>query len=167
AKTPIIRLTSDGPSADASADVAMPAEPEAPAAAEVDPRLVPVWFGTHRRPVDATDAARGFSNEESDFIYYGRCNVSVPKSHRLAGKKTLWERLTLGIGTENFEVVERGLLAPDVFWGELGNALGRKMADSPNAVLLFIHGYKNSFDDAAAPTAQLKLDLKIPHAVFY
>jgi len=144
-----------------------PVPPATPPEPPDDPRLVSVWFGTHRRPVDPANASRGFTNEESDYPYYGQCRVSVPRSHKLAGKKSFWQVVTLGIGTEKFEVVGVDRMEAGAFWSGLGAALERKMPDRENAVLLFIHGYKNSFEAAAKRTAQLKVDLKIPHAVFY
>jgi hypothetical protein len=49
------------------------------------PCLYPVWFGTDRRPNDMNDLTKGFSAQRAldDLsVYFGVCNVAVPKSHK-------------------------------------------------------------------------------------
>lgn len=121
----------------------------------------PVWFGTNRKPVDPAQPAKGFTGEYDDEIRYGKRIVFIPKSHR-AGEigSPLWRRL-LTRTDDRIEVGPSTVLSEQAFGREIREVLG-KLDPADRHVLVFIHGYKTSFDAASRHAAQLGFDLKVP-----
>src|SRR5262249_18373722 len=54
------------------------------------PRLYRVWFGTNREPLDRNDVSQGFGGERSMQLYYGFCDVSIPKWHTIGSTGDPW-----------------------------------------------------------------------------
>ena len=121
----------------------------------------PVWFGTNRKPVDPAQPAKGFTGEYDDEIRYGKRIVFIPKSHR-AGEigSPLWRRV-LTRTDDRIEVGPSTVLSEQAFGREIREVLG-KLDPADRHVLVFIHGYKTSFDAASRHAAQLGFDLKVP-----
>lgn len=120
-----------------------------------------VHFATNRAPVDGG----GFSEVPGDEIRYGRANVSVPvRKHRRgqlerSGGALNWWRGTSGDPRVDYFLVEDLEQIPS-------QVLGEDLREGD--VLLYIHGFKNSFEDAILRTAQIKLDLEFPgHALAF
>lgn len=131
-----------------------------------DPRKVPLWFATNREPVPS-----GFppyylgvrSNDEA--VHYGRCLVNVPDGHRFGSTGSgLLTRLLRGDDRLSIDKVDP-LPATD-FWQQL-HASFRGDPTAGGFALLFVHGYRVSFEDAAIRTAQLAYDLKAKNAAFF
>jgi esterase/lipase superfamily enzyme len=129
-----------------------------------DPRNVQVWFGTNCKPNDPFNIAMGFSHQRGRATHFGRCVINIPGGH-ITGttKPTLFEAWIKGTQGIVVKAVE-GMRETD-FWTKLGEALAPAVED--NSLLFFVHGYRVGFLEAAIRTAQLKYDLKIPHAAFY
>lgn len=121
----------------------------------------PVWFGTNRKPVDPSQASKGFTGEYDDEIRYGKRIVFIPKSHRTGEVGSpLWRRL-LTRTDDRIEVGPSTVLSEQAFAREIRDVLG-KLDPADRHVLVFIHGYKTSFDAASRHAAQLGFDLKVP-----
>lgn len=139
-------------------------EDPAPELAEDEVDLYPIWYGTNRAPNDPEDLSAGFSGARAmDGTRYGRCLVRVPQSHKIGslGTKRMFR---IGRGPEDrLELRRIEPLDADRFWENVDCAT----ADGRDAVV-FVHGYKNSFKDAALRTAQLGVDLGVkgPMAFF-
>jgi esterase/lipase superfamily enzyme len=129
-----------------------------------------VWFGTNRKPIDPNDASIGFTNERSDSTILGRVDVFIPKAHRFGEIGSgFWTRLRRGDLRNDRLLIEAICpLSTEKFWlsvrTEMEEAL--KTGDAPHG-LLFIHGYKNSFADAAIRAAQIGFDLKVTGATAF
>lgn len=154
-----------------------PAPPPAPPAAEA-PRMrsmssdvpcppefsgtcYPVWFGTNRKPLSAGGPDKGFGPEFDDRIHFGKRFVRIPTSHR-AGElgSPLWKRLLSGVD-DRITLEPATEMAEDVFARDVRSFLaGLDPAD--RNVLVYIHGFNTSFDDAALRAAQLGFDLRVP-----
>jgi esterase/lipase superfamily enzyme/GNAT superfamily N-acetyltransferase len=129
-----------------------------------EPKQYSVFFGTNRRPLDSSDLSKGFSNERGNQLFRGSCLVNIPKTHKfgIVGRKWLSSLFTskdhklrlLGIHPMNLEDL-------NLFASHLVDRFGRKHN------LLYIHGYRNSFEDAALCAAQLGVDLKVEGATFF
>jgi esterase/lipase superfamily enzyme len=127
------------------------------------PRVYSVWYGTNRRYTDPSDPAAGFSGEpeSTDTVHYGRCLVSIPKSHKFGSVGSTWWKRWLTWTDDRLRVVERSQMAADAFW----NAFRRELAqgeDEGQQALIYLHGYNVSFDEAAIRAAQIGFDLKMP-----
>lgn len=137
-----------------------------------DPRNVPLWFGTNREPVDRGDIGRGFSGKRSadQTVWHGRCIVNVPDGHALGSTGTggisgWWQRWRHGVD-DRLRVLSVEPLADPDFWQAVSAAMGEPDERKPEA-LLFLHGYRVTFEDAALRAAQLAYDLKIRDAAFF
>lgn len=108
-----------------------------------------------------------FTGEYSSEIKYGVCEVSIPPIHtpgELESPSLLlkWEVVQdpeKHIVLKSTQPLDRG-----EFFSKLHETLDSK----GKSLLVFVHGYNVSFDDAARRTAQMAYDLKFPGApVFY
>ena len=121
-----------------------------------------VYFATTRKATGLTNATAAFGAERSDALSFGSVQVSIPAEHRLANLESPsllrleWDadpnrHIVLA---EPLEVLPRGA------WSR---AVARKAGEFDKAgVLLFVHGYNNSFAEAAQRAAQLAYDLGFP-----
>ena len=120
--------------------------------------LVEVYFATGRRTTGDPSAKRSFGTDRADELTFGAVQVLIPTDHKMANLESpfldiRWSKnpnlyialqdpyRTLPVQNWRTEVAARA------------NALGRP------GVLLFIHGYKNTFEDAALRAGQLAYDL--------
>ncbi len=129
--------------------------------------VVEVYYGTDRkagrsrRPTQRYGAGRGTGLE------YGVCEVSIPEDHRMGELEgPRWWHLELRRDPEEHVVLlSLREAASDAFFRELSS---RVRQSARQEVLLFLHGFNVSFEDAARRTAQLAYDLKLEGApVFY
>ena len=128
------------------------------------PRDVVVWFGTNRKPVTVGNFEKGFTAARDTHVNFGRTIVNIPEGHRLGGKRMgilcRWLKGTPGLVLRKIESL------PEAdFWSLLRQELRPEVEE--NSLLLFLHGFWQTFEQAAIRTAQLKYDLKMPCAAFY
>jgi esterase/lipase superfamily enzyme len=149
------------PSADDARD-------SASGAAAPDPGVVfPVWFGTNRKP----DGQGGYTGERYNKTTYGSVNVFVPEGHRFGETgSSFWKKLIrFDLRDDTLRIQDILSLDHDALFAALRAASqgAADAGDEPHA-LLFIHGYKVSFDEAAIRAAQIGFDLKVsgPTAFF-
>ena len=86
--------------------------------------------------------------ESTDTVHYGRCLVSIPKSHRFGSVGSAWWKRWLTWTDDRLRVVERAEMARDAFWKALRRELAQGQPDEQQA-LVYLHGYNVSFDEAA------------------
>jgi esterase/lipase superfamily enzyme len=127
--------------------------------------LYPLWFGTNRRPVDPHHPARGFSAEREDNgrVHHGRCQVTVPRWHTIGELGSPWWKRLLTGRDDRLRLDWAGLraLAAADFWSDVRGALEAHDPGERTA-LVFLHGYCNTFEDAALRAAQVGCDLGAP-----
>ncbi|UVO39032.1 alpha/beta hydrolase [Bradyrhizobium arachidis] len=119
---------------------------------------IPVFYGTDRARGDDTPA--NFFRGERGTPSYGVAEVSVPTRGRDLGELTgpSWWRLEFSPNPEKHVILKSvGALGRGVFVTSLKESLAA--ADSRD-VLIFVHGYNVTFEDAARRAAQLAVDLK-------
>ena len=121
----------------------------------------PVWFGTNRKLLDAADPGKGFGAEVDDRIHFGKRIVRIPSSHRPGELESpLWRRLLLQVD-DRITVDPATVMAADAFARDVRKFIaGLDPAD--RNVLVYIHGFNTSFDEATRRAAQLGFDLKVP-----
>ena len=129
---------------------------------------VRVFFGTDRRPITVTEAA--FANEptaDAGRLSLGWCEVSIPRLVHRTGqieRPTYWTLNTTDWfenPDRHFVIQVRKLASEDEFRASLRRAVD---LGPEKQILLFIHGYNTSFDDAVYRSAQLAVDLKFQGA---
>lgn len=127
------------------------------------------WFGfRYQRPVSAPEvlATTQYGNDYSEQLSLGTCTVSIPPGHvtgELESPSVL--RLEFRQDASKHVVLEKTIELDDQKFFE---RLDSEMDAKGDSLLVFIHGYNVSFEDAARRTAQMSHDLKYPGAsAFY
>lgn len=121
----------------------------------------PIWFGTNRKPLDPEDPGKGFGTEFDDRMHFGKRIVRIPSSHRPGELGSpLWRRLLTRVD-DRITVDPATVLPADAFTRDVRRFLGA-LDPSDRNVLVYIHGFNTTFDDAARRAAQLGFDLKVP-----
>ena len=122
-----------------------------------DHAVMKVYFATDRELSGDRHPARLFGNGRGQ-LRYGSCEVSIPRDHRM-GELESPSLLRLEFRQDPDQHVV--LLAADLaerehFMADLRQAIA---AAGNRSALLFIHGYRTSFEDAARRTGQVAYDL--------
>jgi esterase/lipase superfamily enzyme len=126
------------------------------------PRKYTVFFGTNRKPlVSGNDETNfGADRESRGTVHFGSCDVVIPRSHHFGQVNAPFWRRWLPWGKDRLDVVGRRRVGQE----ELFTTISHELTESElgKDVLLFLHGYNVSFDEAAIRAAQIGVDLKVP-----
>jgi esterase/lipase superfamily enzyme len=141
--------------------------PPLPAAASTEDVRYPVWFGTNRRP---TADGQSFTADRHNETTRGRVDVLIPKTHRFGETgSSFWTKLKrLDFHNDRLRVEQVTTLAQIAFFAEIQASMAHAQADGevPQA-LVFLHGYNNTFEEAAIKAAQIGCDLKVAGATAF
>lgn len=122
--------------------------------------IVDVVFATDREPVEKRDRRIRFGKNRGD-LTFGTVRVNIPDDHRMAGleRPRNWP-------LDFRQDLRRQLRGSDTMPGltsDLGCLLVPQLRRAPSPELLvFVHGYNVSFDDAARRAAQIAYDIDFP-----
>lgn len=119
---------------------------------------IPVFYGTDRARGDDTPA--NYFRGERGAPAFGIAEVSVPTRGRDLGELTgpSWWRLEFAADPAKHVILKTvGPLGRDVFVTSLADSVA---AADERDVLVFVHGYNVTFEDAARRAAQISVDLK-------
>lgn len=135
------------------------------------PREHEVWFGTNRAPRDPADPTRGFANQRDPRgeVHYGTCTVYIPRAHQFGSTGTpFWQRWKrLEFTDDHLELrAIRPFDSEEAFLASLRERMGDRPADE-RTVLVYLHGYNTSFEEAALRAAQIGFDLEVETTAFY
>jgi esterase/lipase superfamily enzyme len=143
--------------------------PVVAAGAQVDApnhAVLQVFFATDRQPTGDRHPARQFGGARGE-VSYGSCEVSIPRDHQMGAMESpALLRLQFRPDPDRHVVLLRSELATrDQYF----TTLAERIAASPaSSALVFVHGYRVSFEDAARRTGQIAHDLQFPGIpVFY
>jgi esterase/lipase superfamily enzyme len=146
-----------GASLPAPAPVAIPA----PTIKTTNSPIYKVYYGTNRQPIDPNNISLGYSSKRADKLYTGICDVYIPKSHKIGEiKGSFFEKLIhfdASYGDIRLKKITQ-FSTENEFWNNLQSIFNE---NKEGEALIFIHGYNNTFKDAAIRTAQLGYDLGI------
>jgi esterase/lipase superfamily enzyme len=123
---------------------------------------VRVFYGTNRAPSGDAKPALFYGKGRSD-LQYGYLNVTIPQIHKEAELETQprWAEYTLGIDEASMR--RRYVLLDQVTplaKDDFVRTLRQQVKDSPSKDLfIFVHGFNNTFEDAARRAAQMAYDL--------
>ncbi len=120
-------------------------------------KVVTTFYATDRNPI-GPPSARTYGIERSA-IEYGTCKVSIPNDHILGAlEEPSMFRLEFRQNPDKHVVLLRTLPTPKGKWLK---SLANRVAASPGRkALLFVHGFRVTFEDAARRTAQMAHDLE-------
>jgi esterase/lipase superfamily enzyme len=123
-----------------------------------DGKVVKVWYATNRSPTTPFDGKRPYGIERARVLSYGSCLVLIPASH-VRGTLTSYNYKKWRNESIRFlfaEQLDRASFLQDVA------ARLRTFPAGDRSVLVFIHGYNNTFEETAIRTAQIWADLEVP-----
>ncbi|AKU21084.1 alpha/beta hydrolase [Massilia sp. NR 4-1] len=125
------------------------------AGAPANAAVLKVWFGTDRQQSGDRHPARQFGSQRAP-LSYGYCEVSVPRGPRDPDSPALLRLELREDPSHHVRLLQTELAGHDSFFA----ALAAQVAAAPeSSALLFVHGYKVSFEDAARRSAQLAYEL--------
>jgi esterase/lipase superfamily enzyme len=120
--------------------------------------VLQVFFATDRQPSGDRHPARQFGPARGE-LSYGSCEVGIP--HATGAEEPALPTLLRQQPRPDLDghsVLLRSELAPRApYFSTVAETIARSPA---NSVLLFVHGYRVSFEDAARRTAQIASELR-------
>jgi esterase/lipase superfamily enzyme len=142
-----------------------PDAPDAPETVAVSDRLVRVFYGTDRTPTGIVQPNDFYGSEPAEELTLGVCDVSIPPVH-VQGSGELERPWPLMSEDPDRHVMLLAIevLEQEQFVAQLQAAMLRAAEETPagqRPAFVFIHGYNNSFADAARRTAQMAFDLNL------
>lgn len=122
--------------------------------------LIKVFYATDRQPItSATNGVEYGPKENPDnTLHYGTCLVSIPRDHRMGELETPnMFAVEFRYHLEHYVLLRKVTNdQPDKFRAELNDTIDRSPSKD---VVVFIHGFNVSFEEAARRTAQVAYDL--------
>jgi len=135
------------------------AAPPPPAAADGEKpyKTVQLFFGTDRNVTGSTVPADVFGEERGHTLIFGTCEVSIPRDHQAGELEAPF------ILRRFFESPDRHVVLLSVT-RKTRDQVFAEMADkltvrAQRKAFVFVHGFNNSFEDAARRTAQIYNDV--------
>jgi len=145
------------------------ASPDAETTKLGDTTLVSVFYATDRMQLPSLTNKTAFGKQRSllGSLHYGRCEVSIPKTHKL-GKLETPSILRLEFTPNPAKhIVLAGTfsLEEQKFFEMVQSSIAKSAARD---AFVFVHGYNVSFENAARRTGQMAFDLNFVGApIFY
>lgn len=123
-------------------------------------REVPVFFATNRVFDPARPQTDRFLGAYAPEVTYGQADVTIPARHKVGKLETP----LLGSPRKSRHVVLDGVrtLGASAFATEIGRAVA---ASGAPELLVFVHGYNVTFEEAARRAAQFTYDMGFPGVV--
>jgi esterase/lipase superfamily enzyme len=128
-------------------------------------KVVRVFYATDRTPTGISSPSKfyGVSREGNENLHLGTVDVSIPHDHRMGHleRPSIWRVEFREDPAKHVVLLSVTPRSDAEFYQELSNKVGL----SPNKdAFVFIHGFDNSFEQAAWRTAQLAYDLNFSGA---
>jgi esterase/lipase superfamily enzyme len=122
--------------------------------------VVRVFYATDRQPTGDPTAAKFYGGDRQidESLHLGTVDVSIPRDHRMGSieRPTIW-KLEFRQDPDKHMVL---LSLQPTSEAEFYTELGYKVQSSVNHdAFVFVHGFDNTFEQAALRTAQLSYDL--------
>lgn len=134
-------------------------EPTLRGAVSAGDKLYRVWYATNRQP-NRDGAATGFGGRPDSRVHFGSCDVVIPASHKIGELGSPWIRRLFSGTDDRLRLREVMPMEEASFWTSVREYAATFDAKHRHA-LVFIHGFRVSFKDAALRAAQLGYDLNV------
>ena len=125
-----------------------------------------VWYATNRTPVKSNGDVIGFSSSRSEDLYYGKCRIFVPKSHKIGSVGSPFWRRLLTWTDDRLSLIGIDPFSASEFWNAIKHQI-KPFSPEERHATIFIHGYNVSFENAALRAAQIGFDLSIKTAMAF
>lgn len=163
--TPVRRVTPRP----APTPVAERSQPRTYAALDTGPARLNILLATTRRSVNSERPGLRYGLEDGDSLQFAAVNVNVP-SYRVRGTGALPRTSALRDNALTYQPdPERDFFVTSTIPVDSARFVQRVSADLAKTrsreLLVFVHGYNNSFEDAAVRAAQMAADLNFDGTV--
>lgn len=113
--------------------------------------VVHTYYGTDRTVDGSSDDNATYGSDRGTLVY-GRADVTIPVTHKPGHIDTAWIKNDpdSAMTVQSATPLERSAFYADI------------TKNPSKTALIFVHGYYNSFEDAALRTAQLAYDMRFP-----
>jgi len=129
--------------------------------------IYPVWYATNRKPISINSESRGYTSDRSSELKYGKVYVRMPNDYLEQLRSQNWIKKILFRSPESkLEVVGRAPITQGSFFSDLRDEIAKNSKDE-RYVLVYIHGYNTTFDEAAQRAASIGYQLKAPTTAFF
>ena len=128
---------------------------------------VEVFYATDREATGRSDPARSYGSGRGDgSLSYGTCRVSVPHDRRIGHltSPSIWRFEFRPDPARHVILLSVARLDRTPFFSALAAQVG---ATAGRQLLVFVHGFNVTFEDAARRTAQLAYDLQFDGAAAF
>jgi len=130
-------------------------------------KLYRVWYGTNRQPVVENGRVVDYDNNRGKQTSYGICDVHIPQHHKIGSVGSPWWRRWPKFWEDDQLLLKRvEEFAEDAFWKSICQFF-QNQSEAERVLLIYVHGYKTTFQDAAIRTAQLGIDLGVKGAAAF
>jgi esterase/lipase superfamily enzyme len=130
-----------------------------------DDKLYRVWYATNRQPI-TNGAKTGYGGRVDTRVHFGSCDVVIPATHKIGELGSPWIRRFLSGTDDRLRLHDVVPMEEAGFWSSVREYAATFDAKHRHA-LVFIHGYRVSFRDAALRAAQLGYDLNVQGPVAF
>ncbi|KRT17819.1 hypothetical protein ASU31_00540 [Pedobacter ginsenosidimutans] len=120
---------------------------------------IEVFFCTNRDRIEGKKLSETFGNGVNGEATYGFCEVSIPKGHIQGEIERPWKFWRMEFPewlTDHVVLTDTTEVSEGDFIKKLNMEIS---ADDDKSVLIFIHGFNTSFQEAARRTAQIAWDI--------
>jgi esterase/lipase superfamily enzyme len=130
--------------------------------------IYPVWYGTNRAPIVADGRTIGYSGDmDTREVRYGKVFVEIPEDFlqqlRYPG---ILDRIFFRSAVDSLKARRPIELPESVVMSEIGHDLAA-IDPTERTALIYLHGFKTGFEDAAKRAAALGYQMKIPATAFF
>ncbi len=123
----------------------------------------PVYFCTSRTPIYTRGYISTFSSQVAADVTLGVCEVVIPKERRIGTLGSSLFRRLLRKKDDRIKLEHIVSLNDDLFWKFINDGIA--MMRKKEVPTLFVHGFRNTFEDAVIRSAQLGYDIGLGQGI--
>lgn len=122
---------------------------------------IKVFYGTDRLPARRDGRLTQYAGNWSEVLQYGMAEVSLPRDHQVGvvESPSVWRLEFRADPEKHVHVHSAEPVTGQEFARRMREAVGRSAGKE---ILLFVHGFNVSFEEALKRTAQIFYDLELP-----
>ena len=124
----------------------------------------PVWYATNRKPLAPTDFNQEFGDGTDDAVHYGRAVLSLQSTSAPHGSGAQECAQIAAATPSNGQGNGGGYTDPNAWEQDLRDALAR-VDPVDRDIVVFVHGFANSFGQTAELAAHLGSELQVKGAM--
>jgi esterase/lipase superfamily enzyme len=128
------------------------------------PHKQTIYYATNRKRTGSKEPIEFYGGERADtpYVDYGRCEISIPANHKRGAMESPFLGLNF-FSDDKQHIVLKSItpLSPESFFSTINakiNPGSEKSRRGRGDLVIFIHGFNVTFEEAARRTAQIAFD---------